>query len=63
MPEARLLKVAEVTARTGLSRSTIWRLERTNPFPRRRELSAARVAWPSTDIDSWIASRAIREAL
>lgn len=59
----RLLKTAEVSIRTGLSRSTIWRLERAGQFPPRRELSPARVAWLSTDIDAWIQSRAIREAI
>jgi len=63
MAEVRLLRVAEVSDRTGLSRSTLWRLERASKFPRRRELSAARVAWLSTDIDKWIETRSVREEI
>ena len=43
---------------TGLSRVTIWRMERDNQFPRRRQLSANAVGWLQSEVDAWVASRA-----
>jgi prophage regulatory protein len=53
----RLLRTKEVTAVTGLSRMTIYRLELSGAFPRRRRLSRNSVGWLEEDIKSWIASR------
>jgi prophage regulatory protein len=39
---------------TGLSRSTIWRLERAKTFPRHVRLSANTVAWLEDDVKDWI---------
>lgn len=59
MPNAttRLLRRREVTARTGLSSTTLWRLENLGQFPKRRQLSERLVGWLETDIDAWIESR------
>ena len=46
-----------VRDRTGLSRSTIWRLERRR-FPKHRQLSANAVGWLEAEIDDWVRSRA-----
>ena len=51
-----LLKIGEVEARTGISRVTIWRLERSGKFPRRRRLSSQTVRWIDSEIEEWIAS-------
>lgn len=53
----RMLGSREVCSRTGLSRVTIWRLERQGAFPGRRQLSPNRVAWLESEIDTWIATR------
>ncbi|MCC7241570.1 MAG: AlpA family phage regulatory protein [Acidobacteria bacterium] len=50
---ARLLRFAAVRARTGLSRSTIWRLERQGLFPRRRRISHGAVAWAAEEVEAW----------
>lgn len=42
---------------TGLSRSTIWRLEQANQFPRRRQLSARAVGWIADEIEAWLRTR------
>ncbi|MGO8915296.1 MAG: helix-turn-helix transcriptional regulator [Stellaceae bacterium] len=55
--EPRFLREADVRRRTGLSRTTRWRLERDGKFPPRRQLSANTVAWWSTEIDAWCQSR------
>lgn len=51
----RMLNVKQVLDRTGLSRTTIWRLEQTNQFPARRSIGPRRVAWLASEIDKWMA--------
>ena len=41
----------------GLSRSTIWRLEREGLFPLRRKISKKATAWLEEEIRDWIATR------
>jgi prophage regulatory protein len=40
-----------------LSKCQIWRLERDKRFPKRVQVSDARVAWVESEIDAWIAQR------
>jgi prophage regulatory protein len=56
-PPARLLRFPTVRERTGLSRSTIWRLERNGLFPRHRQISLNAVAWSEKDIVDWIQAK------
>jgi prophage regulatory protein len=56
-PALRLLRFAAVRERTGLPRSTIWRLERRGTFPRHHRISANAVAWIEDDIANWIRSK------
>jgi prophage regulatory protein len=53
----KVLRLRDVIGRTGLSRSTIWRLERRNMFPSRIQLSENAVGWPETDVTLWLAKR------
>jgi prophage regulatory protein len=53
----RLLRFGEVRLRTGLSRSTIWRMERSGAFPRRINVSVNVVAWREDEVDAWIVSK------
>jgi prophage regulatory protein len=53
----KLLRFPAVRERTGLSRSTIWRLEREGEFPRHRRISANAVAWVEDEVLSWINSK------
>src|SRR5262249_53376442 len=53
----RFLRGHEVLTRTGLSRTTIWRLERFGNFPARRRLSPNTVGWRESEVEEWIASR------
>jgi prophage regulatory protein len=50
----RLLRFGEVRQRTGLSRSTIWRMERRGAFPRRIKVSLNVVAWREDEVSEWI---------
>ena len=53
----KLLRFPAVRERTGLSRSTIWRLERHGDFPKHRRISANTVAWVEAEVMSWIHSK------
>jgi prophage regulatory protein len=57
----KLLKINEVIQKTKLSRTTIWRLESANLFPRRLELSKRLVAWEESEINDWIQSKARKQ--
>ena len=56
-PPARILRFPEVVARTGLSRSTIYRLRRAGRFPQPVVLGARAVGWLESVIDEWIRGR------
>lgn len=56
MPD-RFVREAERRALTGLSRTTVWRLERQGLFPKRRRVAKNAVAWLETEIRQWMASR------
>ena len=53
----RLLHRAEVEARTGLSRSAIYRLMRAHRFPTPIKIGLRAVRWPQSEINEFIASR------
>lgn len=53
----KILNPHEVVKLTGLSRVTLWRLEKSGKFPQRVNLTASRVGWIETEIDEWIESR------
>ena len=42
---------------TGLSKSTIWRLERAGQFPHRIQLSPGRVGYRRSEVEEWLDSR------
>ncbi|MBL8261657.1 MAG: AlpA family transcriptional regulator [Xanthomonadaceae bacterium] len=59
-PEAgahTLIRLPSVIARTGLSRSTLYRLVSAGEFPRPIKLGERCSAWNSREIDAWIADR------
>lgn len=51
------IRKAEVRKLTGLSDTTIWRLEKLNKFPHRRYLSANARGWFRSEILAWMDSR------
>ena len=53
----RILRAQEVQQLVGLSRSTIWRLERKGDFPDRVPLGIGSVGWLKSDIDAWMQNR------
>ncbi len=55
----QFLREPQVSALTGLSKSTRWRLERNGEFPKKRQLSAKSVGWLASEIEEWIQTRAV----
>lgn len=49
-----IMRIPDVARVTGLSRTTIWRLERAGNFPRRLRLSANSVGWSSEEVAAWL---------
>jgi len=56
MPEPdRIIRLKTVLARTGLSRSTIYRKIAEGTFPARLKISTNGTGWHESDINRWIA--------
>ena len=55
--EPKLLTQKQVVDLVGVSRTTIWRLERAGQFPRRLQVSTKAVRWNQAEIFDWIESR------
>jgi prophage regulatory protein len=51
------IRFSQLKKMVGLSRSTIWRLERQGLFPKRRKISAQAVGWLEHEVLSWLESR------
>ena len=49
-----LLRLADVTGRTGLSRTTIYNRMRAGTFPACLRISTGLVAWYASDLDAWL---------
>jgi len=56
MPE-RIVRAKEVIELTGLSRTTIWRMERVGTFPNRVSLGVGSVGWRWSEVSAWMANR------
>lgn len=55
----QFLRFTAVRSLIGLSRSTVWRLEKSGDFPRRRQIAPNSVAWLRSDLDRWIKQRGL----
>ena len=53
----RILRLPDVLARTGLSRSTIYVRVANGTFPKPVPLGARAVGWIESDVDEWIRER------
>ena len=51
----RIIRMKTVQARTGLSRSTVYRKIAEGTFPRQMKISANGAGWHESDINRWIA--------
>lgn len=53
----RILRLSEVIYRTGLARSTIYKLMKAREFPQAVPLMVRTVGWIESEIDDWITSK------
>ena len=53
----RILRIKDVSDYTGLSRTTIWRREKNNEFPKRVSLGVSAVGWYEHEVEEWLNSR------
>jgi predicted DNA-binding transcriptional regulator AlpA len=53
----RIIRAKEVVEMTGLSRTTIWRMERYKSFPARVSLGKNSIGWKMSDIQKWLDTR------
>ncbi len=53
----QFFRLKEVEQLTGLSKSSVYRLEALKEFPQRVKLSARASAWKSDEILAWMAAR------
>lgn len=54
----RIIRANEVQEMTGLSRTTLWRMENKDEFPRRVSLGGNTVGWKLREVQDWISNRA-----
>ena len=50
----RLIRFPEVRKICGLSRSSVWRLQRAGQFPRAYKISSRACAWSLSDLSIWM---------
>ncbi|MDT4838156.1 Prophage CP4-57 regulatory protein (AlpA) [compost metagenome] len=55
--EHRILRRAEVEAKTGFKRAHIYNLMKEGKFPKAMRLGVRAVGWDSVEIDAWITER------
>ncbi len=55
--ENKMLSIGEAEQVTGLSRSTIWKLEGKDAFPQRFRLSQIRIGYKLGEVMGWLDSR------
>lgn len=60
--EERILSARQVWELIGVSRTTVWRWERSGLFPRRRVLGKNRIGWLAREIFEWIRTRPVAKA-
>lgn len=53
----RLISIKDVTHKTSLARSTIYKYLQQDAFPRPASLGANKVAWLESEVDEWIKER------
>jgi prophage regulatory protein len=53
----KFLSKATVVEMTGLSNVTLWRMEKTGDFPKRRQISPNRIAWLEKSVIEWMETR------
>lgn len=56
-PKNRFLRVRKILSRTGLSRTTIYKMMKDGAFPPNVSIGARSSAWLESEIEAWISAR------
>lgn len=62
-PASLYLNAREVSQLVGVSKTTLWRMERAGQFPSRRQVSPGRVAWLTSEVERWVCEAPSRKNL
>lgn len=54
--DEKIIRLKTVLGRTGLSRSTIYRMITSGSFPRQRRIGIQATGWYQSDIEEWISN-------
>lgn len=54
---SEIIRPRDLPTETGLSKTTIWRLEKVGGFPKRIRLSAGAVGYRRAEVEAWLANR------
>ncbi len=54
MASHRVIRLPEVITKTGIGRTTIYRMESAGTFPRSIPLGGKAIGWIEAEIDAWI---------
>ena len=54
---SRIIRPEELVDRLGISRTTLWRLQKRGEFPPPLQLSPNAVGWSEAEITEWLESR------
>jgi len=52
-----VLRVPDVVKKTGLSRGTIWRMEKQGKFPSRVKLTDYAIGYRNSEVETWLTNR------
>lgn len=52
----RIIRIKQVLEITGFSRTTLWRMRKSNSFPKAVQLGDSIIGWYERDIHTWIKS-------
>lgn len=53
----RIMRLKEITEKTGLAKSTIYNLISQGKFPKQIDLGARSVGWVDTEIEEWLEAK------
>ena len=59
-PREEILRTKELIRMLGLSRTSLWRFERDEDFPKRVQLGVRSIGWKLSEINAWIKGRQLK---
>ena len=63
MVQEKLIDSGEVATLLGVSKHTVWRLEKTADFPRRIQVSERKFGWKLAQINAWLKKKQVKKQI